>query len=249
MRNEAERLTCADTTTRRILGPVDAAISSHLRSFPRAAWTYIRRAPGTYVWLAILLVTTVVARHLSPEVLHDVLGNRSTNLHHLAEDPVRVLIASAFWLAGGGWITYFIVYNIFHVPAERWLGTLRWLCVVVIAHVGATYISEGALYAAIRHGRVPASAADTLDVGVSYGLAGVVAILTYRIAAPWRYLYLAGVLAFFTVPLFVHLTFTAIGHFAAVLLGLCCYPLTRARTGTWSPADTARKFRREQGNA
>ncbi len=97
----------------------------------------------TYIWLAILLVTSVVMRNLPPDVLAQVLGDRSTNLHHLAEDPVRVLISSAFWLAGGGWITYFISFNVFHVPAERWLGTLRWLWVVVIAHVGATYISEG----------------------------------------------------------------------------------------------------------
>jgi hypothetical protein len=243
------RRRCAETTIRRILTSEDAAISSHLRTFPRAAWTYIRRAPGTYIWLAILLVTSVVMRHLSPDVLNQVLGNRSTNLHHLAEDPVRVLISSAFWLAGGGWITYFVLYNIFHVPAERWLGTLRWLGVVLIAHVGATYLSEGALYWAIRHGHAPASAVDTLDIGVSYALAGVIAILTYRIAAPWRYVYLAGVLVFYAVPLFVNLNFTAVGHFTAVLLGLCCYPLVRAHNDTWSPVEVVRRVRRTHGTA
>ncbi|MBC2638254.1 MULTISPECIES: rhomboid-like protein [unclassified Rhodococcus (in: high G+C Gram-positive bacteria)] len=223
---------------------MEVPLSSRLRSFPRAAWTYVRRAPGTYIWLAILLVTSVVMRHLPPDVLDVVLGNRSTNLHHLAEDPVRVLISSAFWLAGGGWFTYFISFNVFHVPAERWLGTLRWLCVVVIAHVGATYLSEGALYWAIRRGYAPASAAATLDYGVSYGLAGVIAVLTYRIAAPWRYLYVAGVLTFFGVPLFVDLNFTAVGHFAAALLGLGCYPLVRSRPGTWSPVEVVRNARR-----
>ncbi len=64
-----------------------------------AAWGYVRRAPGTFVWLAILFVTTVVMHHLSPQVLHDVLGDRSTNLHHLREDPIRVLVTSAFWIA------------------------------------------------------------------------------------------------------------------------------------------------------
>jgi hypothetical protein len=196
------------------------------------------------VWLAVLLATTVVSRHLSAEQLQVVLGDRSTNLHHLAEDPVRVLIASAFWLAGGGWVTYFLLYNVFHVPAERWLGTLRWVTVVAIAHVGATYLSEGVLYWAIRHGRAPASAVDTLDIGVSYGLAGVVAVLTYRIAPPWRYPYLAAVLVFYLVPLFVQLNFTAVGHFTAVLLGLCCYPITRSRKGVWSPVAAVRRMRR-----
>jgi hypothetical protein len=220
-----------------------AAAAPGVGSLPRAAWEYVRRAPGTYVWLAILLVTSVATHFMTPDVLAHFLGNRSTNLHHLAEDPIRVLVSSAFFLAGGGWVTYFVIYNIFHVPAERWLGTLRWLCVVVIAHVGATYFSEGTLYWAIRHGHAPESAVNTLDIGVSYGLAGVVAILTYRIAAPWRYLCIAGVLVFFAVPLFVDLNFTAIGHFAAVLIGLACYPLTRSRRGTWSPVDTVRRFR------
>lgn len=203
----------------------------------------MRRAPGTFIWLAILLVTSVVMRHLPADALNEVLGNRSTNLHHLAEDPVRVLISSAFWLAGGGWFSYFMLFNVFHVPAERWLGTLRWLCVVVIAHVGATYLSEGALYWAIRHGHAPGSAVGTLDYGVSYGLAGVIAVLTYRIAAPWRYIYVGAVLVFFAVPLVVDLNFTAIGHFTAALLGLGCYPLVSARTGTYSPVDAVRRIR------
>lgn len=221
-------------------GPVDALTPRRLRMLPRAAWAYVCRAPGTYLWLAILLATTALTERLPPHIQQRILGNRSTNLHHLAEDPVRVLITSAFWLPGGGWIAYFVLYNIFHVPAERWLGTVRWLGVVAIAHVGATYISEGVLYWAIRHGRASASAIYTLDVGVSYGLAGVIAVLTYRIAAPWRYLYGVGVLVVAALPLTAGPTFTDIGHFTAALLGLACYPLVRARRGTWNPIAAVR---------
>ncbi|MFD1812636.1 rhomboid-like protein [Rhodococcus gannanensis] len=200
-----------------------------------AVWTYVRCAPGTFIWLAILLVTTIIARHLSPHELQFVLGNRSTNLHHLREDPIRVLVSSAFWLAGGPWITYALLYNIFHVPAERWLGTLRWVTVCVLAHVGATYLSEGVLYWAIEHDDAPAAATFTLDVGVSYALAGVVAVLTYRIARPWRYVYAAGVVVFFLIPVLTNQTFTDVGHFSAALIGFACYPLTRSRKGVWNP--------------
>ncbi|MGQ4598293.1 rhomboid-like protein [Nocardia sp. R6R-6] len=201
-----------------------------------AVWSYIRRAPGTFIWLAILLVTTAVLNHLSPEAARVVLGDRSTNLHHLQEDPVRVLIASALWLPGGGriwywsWIWYLVLFNIFHVPAERWLGTLRWLGVVVTAHVGATYLSEGVLYWAIRHGYAPAEEVYTLDVGVSYALAGVVAVLVYRIARPWRFAYAAGVVVCYAIPLFEGRTFTDIGHFTAMLIGFMCYPLSFGRS-------------------
>lgn len=191
------------------------------------------------MWLAILLVTSIVMNRLSPTALNEFLGNRSTNLHHLREDPIRVLISSAFWLAGGSWLGYLMLYNLFHVPVERWLGTWRWLTVAVIAHVGATYLSEGVLYLAIRHGQAPASAVNTLDVGVSYALAGVTAVLAYRIAPPWRYGYVAGVLLVYGLPLLGGLTFTDIGHFTAALIGFACYPLTRARPGTWDPEEWA----------
>jgi hypothetical protein len=191
---------------------------------------YVRRAPGTYVWLAILLVTSVIMRHLAPDTLHRLLERRSTNIHHISQDPVRVLISSALWIAGGGWFVYFVLYNIFHVPVERWLGTLRWLLVLLVAHVGATFISEGVLLWAIRHGVAPESARYTLDYGVSYALAGVEAVLVYAIVAPWRYVYLVGLLLFYGLPLINGRTFTDVGHFSAMLLGFACYPVTRKRS-------------------
>jgi len=208
-----------------------------------AVWSHIRRAPGTFIWLAILLVTTVVLNQLSPEATRLVLGDRSTNLHHLREDPIRVLVASALWLPGGGqawlwsWLWYVALFNIFHVPAERWLGTLRWLAVVVTAHVGATYLSEAVLYWEIRHGYAPAHEVFTLDVGVSYALAGVVAVLAYRIARPWCFAYAAGVVIWYAIPLFDGRTFTDIGHFTALLIGFACYPLTRGRPGPRTPSE------------
>lgn len=195
----------------------------------------MRSAPGTYIWLLILLGTTLFLARLPDRVQERFLGRRSTNLHHLAEDPLHVLMSSAFWLEGGGWVGYLVLFSIFHATAERWLGTWRWLVVVVVAHVGATYISEGVLYEGIQHGYVAQKAVNTLDVGVSYGLAGIMAILVYRIPGRWRYFYLAGLALVYGIPLFVVTDFTAVGHVAALLLGLACYPVTRTLVGRWSP--------------
>jgi rhomboid family protein len=70
------------------------------------------------------------------------------------------------------------------------------------------------------------SLAYTIDIGVSYGLAGVVGVLTYGIPRPWRWGYLAGILAFFAFPVLRGGTFTDLGHLTALLIGLCCYVLT-----------------------
>ncbi|MEU2131118.1 rhomboid-like protein [Streptomyces sp. NPDC018352] len=201
-------------------------------SWLRSVGSWIRSAPGTYIWLAALFVTTVIVHQMSPDFEEDFLRQRSTNIHELTEDPLRVLFASAFWTDGGHWLPYAVLYTVFHAPAERWLGTLRWLAVALLAHVLASLASEGVLAWAIRHGHVPWSAANTLDIGVSYALAGVIAVLTYRIPRPWRYVYLFAVLVFYGIPLVAGPSFTDLGHFTAVLIGLACYPLTRSRHGT-----------------
>lgn len=206
-------------------------------------WRYVRSAPGTYVWLAILFVTTVALHRMSPEFEEEFLRQRSTNIHELSSNPVRVLISSAMWIDGGYWLPYALLYSVFHAQAERWLGTVRWLAVCVAAHVLATLISEGALLWGIRHGMAPQSAVNTLDIGVSYALAGVVAVLVYRVPRPWRYPYALAVLVVYGVPLVTGRTFTDLGHFTSVLIGFACYPLARGRPRPRNPKETAAAHR------
>jgi hypothetical protein len=190
------------------------------------------------VWLLVLFVTTVALHHMSPDFEEDFLRQRSTNIHELSSTPVRVLISSAMWIDGGRWLPYAVLYTVFHARAEHWIGTARWLAVCAAAHVLATLISEGALLLAVRHGVAPHSAVNTLDIGVSYALAGVVAVLTYRIRPPWRYLYLGVVVVVYGLPLVTSRTFTDLGHFAAVLIGLGCLPLVRGRERARNPKET-----------
>ncbi|SIR89895.1 rhomboid-like protein [Williamsia sterculiae] len=200
---------------------------SRLRIWSAAWLRYIRRAPGTFVWLLILLGTTIAEHVLPAHTVTHLLLERSTNLHHLRTDPWRVLFVSAMWVDGGYWLVYLLFYNAIHVPAERWLGTVRWLAVVVISHVGATYISQAVLYWAIQHGRAPASRADVVDIGVSYALVGVAGVLTYRLPMRWRPLYALAWLGLLSIPLWGSFTFTDVGHFTSMLIGLLCYPITR----------------------
>ncbi|MGW1740138.1 rhomboid-like protein [Nocardia sp. NPDC001965] len=200
-------------------------------------WHYVRSAPWTFSWLTLLLMTTVV-QHLLPSAdLRHLLGERSTNLRHLESDPIHVLVTSLLWIDGAFWLPYLLLFCIFHAPAERWLGSLRWAAAGLSAHIGATYLSQGVLALAIRHGYADSGMIDVRDIGVSYFLAGIVGILTYHVARPWRWLYLGASLVWFAVPLATDPTFTALGHFSALSIGLAAYPLTRARTAPqWNPA-------------
>ncbi|MFG2885977.1 rhomboid-like protein [Streptomyces sp. NPDC048297] len=209
----------------------------------RAVAAYVRSAPGTYVWLLILFLTTVALHHMSPDFEQDFLRQRSTNIHELSHNPVRVLITSAMWIDGGHWVPYAALYTVFHAQAERWLGTLRWFAVCVAAHVLATLISESALLKAIHDGHAPQAAVNTLDIGVSYALAGVAAVLTYRLAPPWRYPYLVALAAVYGIPLVTGRTFTDFGHLVSVLIGLACHPLVRGRGKAWNPKETLAALR------
>ncbi|MFC9822194.1 rhomboid-like protein [Streptomyces erythrochromogenes] len=195
-------------------------------SRPLRSW--IRSSPGTHIWLLIIAVTSIIVA-IAPDQLDRVLLHRnSSNIHQLVQHPVRALISSAFWIANPASLAlYAVLFEVFHAPVERWLGTLRWLVIVATAHVVATLISQKVLLTAIQDHRAPRSMTHVVDIGVSYGLAASIGVLTYRFPNPWRWFYLAGVIAFFGIPLATGGTFTDLGHAIALAVGLLSWPLTR----------------------
>jgi uncharacterized membrane protein len=201
-----------------------------MRGWPAAAWRYVTSAPLTYVWLTVLLVTTLIQRFTARRALHHLLVHDSTNIRHLTTDPLEVLFSSLLWIDGRWWSPYLVLFTLFLAPAERWLGQIRWLTVGLTTHVVATYISEGLLYLAIQYHQAPQKLVHTRDIGVSYFMVGVIAVLAYHVPQPWRWGYLAVLIAVFTVPLVIDANFTAIGHFSAIFVGLVFYPMARTRS-------------------
>lgn len=187
------------------------------------AGAWVRHAPGTYLWLLVLLGTTWWIRRLDPARRARVLAANSTSLERLRRAPLLVLVTSGLFVAEGGWLFYAVLFTVFQAPVEHRLGTWRWLAVAAIAHVGATLLSQGYVGWAVRGGRLPRSTLTADDYGVSYALAGAIGVVTYQIDTPWRYVYLVVVLGYYTVDLVRTRDFTAIGHMCALLLGLACY--------------------------
>ena len=214
-----------------------------------AVWHFVAGAPLTYGWLFLLTLTTIRQNQLAGRRLRMVLQHGSTNIDHLATDPLRVLFRSLLWIDGHSLVPYLLLFTLFLAPAEHWLGQLRWLTVGLSAHLLATYISEGILYYAIEDHYAPERLVYARDIGVSYFLVGVMAVLTYHIARPWCWGYLAVLFAIFGFPLLTlgrgGLNFTAIGHFASILIGLCFYPMARGRNRPpWNPANLKSAFSR-----
>lgn len=227
----------------------DGAVAKRLRSI----WHFISTAPLTFIWLLVLYVTTRIQHEVHGRALKTLLLHHSTNIRQLGRDPLEVLFSSLLYIDGKFWAPYLLLFALFLAPAEHWLGQLRWLMVGLTAHILATYISEGLLELAIDTRNAPQKLVHATDIGVSYFLVGVIAVLSYHIARPWRWGYLGILFLIFGYPLLKmdigHLDFTAIGHFSSILIGLCFYPMARTRGQPWNPAEVRESFRKKHAAA
>jgi hypothetical protein len=181
-------------------------------------------APATFTWLAVLAATTRVQRAAGGS-RSQLLRSQSTNLNRLSEEPTRVLAASLFWLDGKSWWPYVPAFAAVLAPAERRLGTFRWLVVGIAAHVAGTYLGQGYLRRSIRAEQAPPRLADAHDVGVSYFLLGVAGTLSAYLPRAHRGRVRGAAVAVLAANAITRPTFTEVGHLSAFLTGLALSPL------------------------
>jgi hypothetical protein len=170
---------------------------------------------------AAVVVTSVVVVFSRPhgEAARVVLDS-STNLHNLRADPILVLLLSAFVVSSPWslWVLPVLVWA--YGAAQRWLGRTATVLVALFGHVFSTVFVGVLLTAGIAHHQLSRRVAREPDVGVSYGLATVLGLLTYRLPPRHRH----RVVALGTVALVgmvaVSQTFTDLGHLVAWGIGL-----------------------------
>jgi hypothetical protein len=195
----------------------------------RAVATYLARAPGTHVLLLVVSVTTLMLRGLDATTATRVLRESSTNLVLMSRSAPRVLFLSAFLLDHGHLIVELALFTVLMVPVERWIGTYRWLGVFAAGHVGATLATTIGIWLEVRSGVAGRALVYPLDVGVSYGLAAVAAVLSRRLPRPLGELMAIGLGGWLVFGVVYNGTFTDWGHLAAFAIGFALAPLVRPR--------------------
>jgi hypothetical protein len=204
----------------------------------RSVAAYLARAPGTHVLLLIVAVTTLMQRGLDATTATRVLRESSTNLVEMTRAAPRVLFLSAFLLDHGHLIVELVLFTVVMVPVERWIGTYRWLAVFAAGHVGATLATTIGIWLEVRSGATGRALVYPVDVGVSYGLAAVAAVLTKRLPRPLGLLAAVGIGALLVEGIVTSGTYTDWGHLAAFAIGLALAPLVRPREASPpAPAD------------
>ncbi|WP_435865162.1 rhomboid-like protein [Streptomyces spectabilis] len=209
-----------------------------------AAWSGFRRlrpwrllptptgTPFTFGYALVLLVTSLVAEHADPSVISSMHQGSSTDVAHLADRPVFVLLASALWIAGGITSPYAIGFLFVLTALERRVGALRAAGVFVLGHVVATLATEIPVGLSVLVGHLPGTSLHRLDYGISFGVAASVGALA-GVLGPWlRWVVLAGFgwmlvedLIAFTDPM------TNWGHLLALAVGVATWPLLRSPRG------------------
>ncbi|MEU0068495.1 rhomboid-like protein [Streptomyces sp. NPDC006332] len=184
--------------------------------------------PFTFGYAALLAVTSLVTQYADPAVVHTLHQASSTDVAHLVQWPVPVLLASALWTAGGMLSPYAIGLLLVLTALERRIGGVRTAGVFLLGHVLATLATEGTVGLAVLVGHLPDSSLHRLDYGVSFGVATCVGALA-GLLTPWlRWPLLAAFggmvvqdLIAFTDPM------TNWGHLISLGIGVATWPVTR----------------------
>ncbi|MFC8663592.1 rhomboid-like protein [Streptomyces sp. NPDC057199] len=202
--------------------------------------------PFTFGYAVVLAVTSLVAEYADPDLVDRVLQASSTDVAHLAQSPVRVLVASALWIAGGLTSAYVIAFVLVLTALERRIGGWRTVGVFLLGHGLATLATEIPVGLSVLAGHLPESSLHRYDYGISFGVAASVGALA-GLLRPWLRLTVLAVFGRLVVGDLIAFTdpMTNWGHLMALAIGVATWPLlrrvsSRTRTGSTETPRTAR---------
>lgn len=179
-------------------------------------WWAWARARDVALGYSVVVVWSAAAVFLRPagESAQIVLSS-STNLHNLADRPLRVLFLSAFVVSSpwGLWLLPFVFWA--YAVAQRWVGRTATVLVAASGHVFGSVMVAVLLLAGIAHEDLERSVAREPDVGVSYGLASLAGFLLFRLPTGRRRLVGATATAALVGLVVASRTFTDLGHLIA----------------------------------
>lgn len=197
-----------------------------------------RETPLTVAYLATLAATAWVLRARGGTAAPRLRAAVSTDVAHLRSSPLTVLAASAL-VSDQPWLSFLPLFCLSIAPLERRIGSARTAAVFATGHVTATLATELPLGAGISLGWVPASAANRLDVGASYGMYACTGALSVLLPPAWRRRALGAAAASTLVAALADTQdpVGSIGHPVALAVGaLCGWALIRTGRTRSRPA-------------
>jgi hypothetical protein len=197
-------------------------------------WTSVLSTPMALAYAIGLVTVQAVMKLLPYGEQMSIARAASTNITHLAIDPLFVLPASAVVDMGNTWL-WVPLTLILLGGLERKFGAGRAFMLVFGAHVLASLISEGMLLLQIAWHAAPRSDVDIVDVGPSYVI--LAAISACLLLGSWRLKIAAVISGAIVIPgLLVGidgLDMSAMGHLSSLLLGTLFALALTSRGRAW----------------
>ncbi|MGY5131313.1 rhomboid-like protein [Streptomyces nigrescens] len=184
--------------------------------------------PFTFGYAVLLAATSLFAEYADPGLVSELLRGSSTDVVHLAQAPLLVLVASALWIAGGMASGYAVAFLFVLTALERRIGALRAVAVFFGGHVLATLATELPVAFSVAAGRLPESSLHRLDYGISFGVMTCTGALAGLLPAWSRRPLLAGVGYVALTDLLAYVDpLSDWGHLLSLALGVASWPLLR----------------------
>ncbi|MCX5051006.1 MULTISPECIES: rhomboid-like protein [unclassified Streptomyces] len=184
--------------------------------------------PFTFAYAAVLVLTSLITAYASPSLVYTLYQASSTDVAHLVQTPVLVLLASALWVAGGIASPYMFAFLLVMTALERRMGGGRAAVVFLLGHVLATLATEGTVGLAVLVGHLPDSSLHRLDYGISFGVAAGVGALA-GLLTPWLRWPLLALFGGMLVQDLIEFTdpMTNWGHLISLAIGIATWPMIR----------------------
>ncbi|QHC25471.1 rhomboid-like protein [Streptomyces sp. GS7] len=215
----------------------DAAGGAAQDAAARRPWTGLRPwrllptptgTPFTFGYALLLVATSLFADHGDPALVASLLQGSSTDVTHLAQDPLLVLVASALWIAGGLGSSFALVFLVVVTALERRIGGPRTAAVFFGGHALATLATEMPVGFSVAAGGLPDSSLHRLDYGISFGVMTCTGALAVLLPGWLRWPLLAAVGYMGVTDLLTSADpMTDWGHLLSLALGVAAWPLLR----------------------
>lgn len=203
------------------------------REAPAAAAAYLGSAPGTITYVFTVLITTVSLQGAGHQLTEVLMRRESTNVHNMLHNPVRVLLASAFWLDTSHFpLALLVLFVVVMAPTERRIGTMRWIAVGAAGHIGATLCTTVGINFGVDHNLLRPELTRTVDVGISYFAMAVAAVYAALLPGWWRWAARSVIAIYVVANLVASNSFTDYGHLFAAIIGFALAPLV-TRGASW----------------
>ncbi|WP_275462967.1 rhomboid-like protein [Streptomyces noursei] len=184
--------------------------------------------PFTFCYAVLLVGTSLYADRGDPSVVSALLQGSSTDVVHLAQAPLLVLVASALWSAGGLLSGYALAFLFVLTALERRIGGVRSAAVFFGGHALATLATELPVGFSVAAGGLPDSSLHRLDYGISFGVMTCIGALAGLLPAwlRWPLLVAGGCQVLSGLLAYVD-PMTDWGHALSLALGIAAWPLLR----------------------